>query len=138
MVQIEAITTEGNIGGPNCGHIKSGVVAYRLGVTNPHSLSDRPTRLGQRIFGPIVATYPILIGPLDWVSAFGPVVATCMEGSSTKSHLCWEAYPDGGVSCGRSNQALRMTDFSQHLYAVGRTNHTHILRGTPTLPLLLA
>ena len=47
---------------------------------------------------------PILIGPLDWVSAFGPIVATCKEGGSTKSHLCWEAYPDGGVSRGRRNQ----------------------------------
>ena len=51
-----------------------------------------------------MATYPIPIGPLDWVSTFGPVVATYKKGGSVKSHLCWEAYPDGGVSCGRPNQ----------------------------------
>ena len=72
---------------------------------------------------PIPISLPI--GPLDWVSTFGPIVATYKVGGSMKCHLCWEAYLDGGVFRGRPNQALRMADFSQHLYAVERTNHTH-------------
>ena len=75
MVQIEAITIQYIVGGPNCGHIKSGVVAPQLGVANSHLLSDRPIRLGQRIFGPVVATYKgrfykvsrMLGGPSGWM-----------------------------------------------------------------------